>query len=67
MEYTALSRGCSARLAFLTVLGVTARFTARPGCMARRMLRGTSSLEKKPTCAPIKETAAPENYSRCDE
>ena len=49
MEYIALSIGCRARLAFLIGLGVTARFTARPGCMARRTLRGTSSLEKKPT------------------
>ena len=50
MEYTALSTGCNARLALLTALGVTARFTARPGCMARRTLRGTSNLDKKPTC-----------------
>jgi hypothetical protein len=47
-EYTALSMGCMARLAFLTTLGVTARLTARPGCIARRTLRGTSNLEKKP-------------------
>jgi hypothetical protein len=52
IEYTALSRGCNARLALLTALGVTARFTARPGCIARRTLRGTSNLEKKPTCTP---------------
>jgi hypothetical protein len=52
MEYTALSKGCSARLALLTTLGVTARFTARPGCMARRTLRGTNNLEKKPTWHP---------------
>lgn len=52
MEYTALSTGCRARLALLTTLGVTARFTARPGCMARRTLRGTSNLEKKPTRNP---------------
>jgi len=52
MEYTALSIGCKARLALLTALGVTARFTARPGCIARRTLRGTSNLEKKPTCTP---------------
>ena len=50
MEYTALSIGCNARLALLTALGITARFTARPGCMARRTLRGTSNLKKKPTC-----------------
>jgi hypothetical protein len=49
MEYTALSIGCKARVALLTTLGVTARFTARPGCMARRTLRGTNNLEKKPT------------------
>lgn len=52
IEYTALSIGCIARLALLTALGVTARLTARPGCMARRTLRGTSNLEKKPTMAP---------------
>jgi len=46
MEYTAFSIGCKARLALLTALGVTARFTARLGCMARQTLRGTSSLEK---------------------
>src|SRR5215472_14775648 len=40
--------GLSARLALLMVFGVTARFTARPGCTARRTLRGMSSLEKKP-------------------
>lgn len=51
-EYTALSMGCMARRARLTALGVTARFTARPGCMARRTLRGTSSLEKKPIMHP---------------
>jgi len=51
-EYTALSIGCNARLALLTALGVTARFTARPGCMARRTLRGISNLEKKPTSTP---------------
>ena len=44
----ALSIGCSARPAFLIDLGVTARFTARPGWAARRALRGISSLEKKP-------------------
>jgi hypothetical protein len=48
-EYAALSMGCIARLAFLTTLGVTARFTARPGCTARRTLRGMNNLEKKPT------------------
>jgi len=52
MEYTALSIGCKTRLALLTTLGVTARFTARPGCMARRTLRGTNNLEKKPTRNP---------------
>jgi hypothetical protein len=31
MEYIALSIRCSARLALLTVLGVPAHFTARPG------------------------------------
>jgi hypothetical protein len=63
-EYTALSIGCKARLAFLTALGVTARFTARPGCTARRTLRGTNNLEKKPTFSPPgDETAALEDYS----
>jgi hypothetical protein len=52
MEYTALSIGCKARLAFLTALGVTVRFTARPGCIARRTLRGTNNLEKNPTRHP---------------
>ena len=47
-EYTALSMGCIARLAFLTTLGVTVRLTARPGCIARRTLRGTSNLEMNP-------------------
>jgi hypothetical protein len=56
--YTALSAGCSARRAFLTTLGVTTRFTARPGCTARRTLRGTSSLEKKPTSATILAAAS---------
>jgi len=48
IEYWKLSIGCIARLALLTTLGVTARFTARPGCIARRTLRGTSSLDQKP-------------------
>jgi hypothetical protein len=52
IEYTALSIGCNERRALLTALGVTARFTARPGCMARRTVRGTNSLEKKPTLTP---------------
>jgi len=52
MEYTALSTGCNARRALLTALGVTARFAARPGCIARRTLRGTSNLEKKPMYTP---------------
>jgi hypothetical protein len=41
-----------ARRAFLIGLGVTARFTARPGCAARRTLRGMNNLEKKPTLTP---------------
>jgi hypothetical protein len=49
IEYVTLSTGCKARRAFLIILGVTARFTVRPGCMTRRTLRGTSNLEKKPT------------------
>jgi hypothetical protein len=48
-EYAALSMGCTARLAFLTTFGVTARLTARPGWIARRTLRGMNNLEKKPT------------------
>ena len=56
-EYTALSMGCIARLALLTTLGVTARLTARPGCIARRTLRGTSNLEKKPNPTPRREPA----------
>jgi hypothetical protein len=44
-----LSIGDSALRARFTAFGVTARFTARPGCIARRTPRGTSSLEKKPT------------------
>ena len=48
-EYAALSMGCIARLAFLTALGVTARWTAWPGWTARRTLRGMNYLEKKPT------------------
>jgi hypothetical protein len=56
-EYTALSIGCRARLAFLTALGVTARFTARPGCAARRTLRGMNNLERKPTLdSPVRAT-----------
>ena len=47
--YFMLSIGDSALRARFTAFGVTARFTARPGCMARRTPRGTSSLEKKPT------------------
>jgi len=63
-EYTALSIGCKARLAFLTALGVTARFTVRPGCTARRTLRGTNSLEKKPIFYPqATKPAALEDYS----
>lgn len=52
IEYTALSTGCRALLAFLTTFGVTARFTARPGCIARRTLPGTNNLEKNPTRIP---------------
>jgi hypothetical protein len=48
IEYCKLSIGL-VRLAFLIAFGVTARFTARPGCMARRTLRGMRSLEKNPT------------------
>jgi hypothetical protein len=46
-----------ARLAFFTTLGVTARLTARPGCIARRTLRGTSNLEKNPISTPHREPA----------
>ena len=48
MEYFVLSIGCIARRAFFTTFGLTARFTARPGCTARRTLRGTRSLVKNP-------------------
>jgi hypothetical protein len=58
-EYTALSIGCNARRALLTALGVMARFTARPGCIERRTLRGTSSLEKKPTFPPTVKRLSP--------
>jgi hypothetical protein len=51
-EYFALSIGCRARRTFLTAFGVTARFTARPGCMARRTPRGTRSRVKKPMTNP---------------
>ena len=61
IEYTALSTGCKALLALLTALGVIARFTARPGCMARRTLRGTSSLEKNPTYTPSDKTTMPDS------
>jgi hypothetical protein len=52
-EYIALSIGCRALLAFWTTFGVIARFTARPGCTARRTLRGMNNLEKKPTNTPF--------------
>lgn len=59
-EYFVLSIGCIARRAFFTAFGVTARFTARPGCMARRTLRGTKSRVKKPiTNHPTKAFLAP--------
>jgi hypothetical protein len=48
IEYLALSMGLSARRAFLIAFGVTARLTARPGCMARRTFRGMSNLDRKP-------------------
>jgi hypothetical protein len=47
--YFMLSIGDSALRARFTAFGVTARFTPRPGCIARRTPRGTSNLEKKPT------------------
>jgi hypothetical protein len=49
IEYTALSTGCSARLALLMTFGVTARLTARPGCIARRIPRGTNKRDRNPT------------------
>jgi hypothetical protein len=49
----ALSTGCSARLARLIDFGVTARFTARPGWVARRTGRGTSILVKNPIARSI--------------
>ncbi len=64
MEYTALSKGCKARLALLTALGVTARFTVRPGCMARRTLRGINNLEKKPTLHPKRRNGYLKHYSQ---
>src|SRR5262249_742442 len=63
-EYFALSIGCSARRAFLTALGVTARFNARPGCPARRTLRGIRSRVKKPTRTPPDDTRSCESYDR---
>jgi hypothetical protein len=65
IEYTALSTGCNARRAFLTAFGVTARFTARPGRIARRTLRGTSSLEKKLTLTTVNSEIGPaEGHAR---
>lgn len=46
--YAALLIGRIARRARLTDFGVTARLTARPGCIARRTPRGTNMREKKP-------------------
>jgi hypothetical protein len=40
--------------------GCHRRFTARLGCTARRILRGTSNLEKKPTCAPKRRNGCAE-------
>ncbi len=40
--------GCIARRTRLTDFGVTARLTARPGCIARRTARGTNMREKNP-------------------
>jgi hypothetical protein len=40
----------------LMAFGVTARLTAAPGRIARRALRGTSSLDKKPTTDTIRKT-----------
>jgi hypothetical protein len=61
-----LSIGCNARLALLTALGVIARFTARPGCMTRRTLRGTNNLEKNPIYTPSGETAVLKGQSEWD-
>ncbi len=47
--YTALLNGCIARRARFTDLGVTALFTARAGCIARRTPRGMNIRENKPT------------------
>lgn len=44
-----LSTGCIARRICLIGFGVTARLTARPGCIARRTPRGTNKRERKPT------------------
>jgi hypothetical protein len=46
--YEALLTGCITRRARLTLLGVTARFTARPGWTARRTLRGTNKRVRNP-------------------
>src|SRR6266567_3209856 len=51
IEYLMLSIGFKARCALLIGLGVTARLTARPGCMARLTPRGASSRVKRPICA----------------
>jgi hypothetical protein len=53
-EYWRLSIGCIARRALLMAFGVIARFTARPGCTARRTLRGTRSPVRKPMRSPSK-------------
>ena len=65
-EYTALSIGYKARLAFLTALGVTARFTARPGCTARRNTpRNEQSREETHLLPPGNETSCPERVLPC--
>ena len=49
----ALLSGCMAWLTRLMLLGVTARLTARPGCVARRTLRGIRSRVRKLTWVTI--------------
>ena len=60
--YTALLTGCNARLARFTDFGVTARLTARPGCMARRTPRGMNSPERNPTAAAYLRAVAGHGY-----
>ena len=49
-----MSIGCIARPGLLMAFGVIARFTARPGCTARRTLRGTRSRVRNLMRSPSK-------------